>query len=121
MAALVLRAVCSGGFCSHGRGVTTSGGYSTLVEPGIRAGDRRSHRQSYRSASFDEWSKASFPVDTVAKQEVKYIAKPKPGTILFDEFEALLKNKPSDVIMLIVRTAGEVEQDGKFKRVSISL
>lgn len=65
--------------------------------------------------SFDEWSKASFPVDTVAKQEVKYIAKPKPGTILFDEFEALLKNKPSDVIMLDVRTAGEVEQDGKFK------
>jgi len=55
------------------------------------------------------WKSKGYPVEHNALlSKIEYKDKPLPGTLRVDEFEAIVKNMPSDKIVLDVRSAGEV-------------
>lgn len=65
--------------------------------------------------TYDEWKNAGNPVKTgAAKTSIVYVPKPKPGTISGAEFKKIVERKPSDTVILDVRTPEEVAE-GKLK------
>ena len=60
------------------------------------------------SGGFDAWKAAKLPVSTGAlATKVAYAPKPRPGSIPNEEFLALIKAKPADVIVVDVRNTDE--------------
>jgi rhodanese-related sulfurtransferase len=57
---------------------------------------------------FDGWKAGNYPVATGAPTtKIAYVPKPRPGSIPNDEFLAIVKSAPGDVIILDVRNTDE--------------
>lgn len=62
---------------------------------------------------FDGWQKLAYPVATGdIGTRISYVPKAKPGTILPDEFVRLVKNPPSNLLVIDVRNPDEYKAGG---------